>query len=363
MIFSVIVPVCNGEAFIEECVRSAAEQASDFVGLESCREDGNKNCQQDVFEVIVCENGSSDSTPELCDDLAERYECVTTIHRGRIGLFRARQEGIRVAKGDWIVSLDGDDELAPGALKTLYDTIEQYCNSDNGPDLILYDAAVLGQPDKKLRNYGFTPKMVLGDGVKGPFLEQLCVDDSINAMWIKCVKRSMAAFDDIDLFLNYGEDLYQTAKYLDEANGILYLDKILYYYRKDSTSLSSTYSEIYLEDEKNTYKQLDKYARKWFGDKFTQTIDERKALTCTIAVSKLIYSDISLSDKKYKLEKLLKDEFYREYSECPLPDWAPEEARFVKELQSAKNCKNALISHSIKHGMKKRIKRWLGNGR
>ncbi|WP_024867364.1 glycosyltransferase family 2 protein [Butyrivibrio sp. FCS014] len=362
MIFSVIVPVCNGEAFIEECVRSAAEQAADFTDLKGVCEVGNTS-GQDIFEVIICENGSSDRTPVLCDELAARYECVTTIHRGRIGLFRARQEGIRVANGGWIVSLDGDDELAPGALRTLYDTIESCKKSGTEPDLILYDAAVLGQPDKKLRSYSFTPNVVHGDGVKGPFMEQLCMDDSVNAMWIKCVRRSIAAFEDIDLFLNYGEDLYQTAKHLDEASGILYLDKVLYYYRKDSASLSSTYNESYLEDEKNTYKQLDKYSQKWFGDRFTETIAERKALTCTIAVSKLIYSDLTTADKKEKLEKLINDDFYREYSKHPLPKWAPEEALYVKKLQSTDNSVNALISNSIKHGIKKRIKGWLRNGR
>ena len=351
MIFSIIVPVCNGEAFIEECVRSAAEQRRDFDG------------QQDVFEVVICENGSSDNTPKICDELAFKYDCVSTIHRGKIGLFRARQEGIRVAKGEWIVSLDGDDQLASGALRTLYDEIEKYSNSEDEPDFILYDAAVLGQPDRKLRSYSFTPGKVYRGDEKRVFMEQLCIDDSVNAMWIKCVKRSIAAFDNIDLFLNYGEDLYQTAEYLDKALGVLYLDKALYYYRRDSASLSSTYSEIYLEDEKKTWQQLDKFSKKWFGEEFDETISKRKSLTCTIAVSKLIYSNLSMSDKRYKIKKLFEDTFYQEYSGCLLPEWAPEEAKFVNNLQKSRNSEQALLSHSFRHGMKKHIKGWLKNGR
>ena len=352
MIFSVIVPVCNGEAFIEECVRSAAEQVNDF---------GDK---KDIFEVIVCENGSGDSTPKLCDELAEKYDNVTTIHRGKTGLFRARQEGIKAAKGDWIVSLDGDDQMAPGALKTLYDAIEEGKRTGDDTDLILFDAAVLGQPETKLRNYQrFTPNVVYRGEDRKIFMEQLCIDDSVNAMWTKCVKRSIAAFDNIDLFLNYGEDLYQTAQYLDRAEGILYIDKILYYYRKDAVSLSSSYSEIYLEDEKNTWQQLDKYSQKWFGDRFKEAIFERKSLTCTIAVSKLIYSNLSNKDKKYKLEKLLGDPFYREYAGKPLPKWAPEEAIYVNKMQNDKNCRQTLLMDGFKRSVKNLIKGKLRNAR
>lgn len=351
MIFSVIVPVCNGEAFIEECVRSAAEQAEDF-------ED-----PKEVFEVIICENGSTDATPGICDELARRYENVTTIHRGKTGLFRARQEGIRIAKGEWIVSLDGDDEMAPGALKTLFDTIEQGKRAGDEPDLILYNAAVLGKEDKPLRNYPFTAGRMYRGSDMDVFKEQLCTDDSVNAMWTKCVRREIAAFDHIDLFLNYGEDLYQTAQHLDRAKGILYLDRILYYYRRDAVSLSSSYSEIYLEDEKKTWQQLDEYSKKWFGDRFTETISQRKALTCTIAATKLIYSNLSQRDKGYKLDKLMNDSFYREYAGKPLPKWAPEEAVYVNALQTRTDCRQALLSDGFKRSFKNRIKGLLRNGR
>lgn len=347
MTFSVIVPVCNGAATLEDSVQSALEQQSYFPG------------KRDFYEIIIVENGSSDDSPSIADRLAARNECVSVIHKGKIGLFRARQEGIRAAKGDWIVSLDADDRLAPGALKNLYEAIE---GSDNSLDLILFNAATM-EEGRKLRNYPFTPGIVAAGEDKKIYMEQLCRDDSVNAMWIKAVKRSIAAFDNIDLFLNYGEDLYQTAEYLDRAVGIMYLDEILYHYRKDSVSLSSTYSEIYLEDEKKTWEMLDEKAGKWFGDQFTETISRRKALTCTIAVTKLVNSGLSMAIKKHKLCKLLEDPFYEEYRGYPLPDWAPEESVYIRKLQEATRPRQALLRESLKHNIKTRIKGRLRNGK
>jgi glycosyltransferase involved in cell wall biosynthesis len=356
MIFSIIVPVCNAETFLEDSVMSAISQK-----LPGSFE-GDK--ESDFFEIILLENGSKDSSPEICDRLAKENRNVHAIHMGRIGLYAARQHGIRHAKGDYILALDADDRLLDDALLRLAAALEK-CKEDPGrdtPDLIIFDAAAMGGDGKPLFERPFDAGRTYSGDEKKIFFDRFCTDDSLNSMWTKCIKRSIADLGRTDLFLGYGEDLYQTAGYLSRAGSVMYLDEVLYEYRVDAASMSTTYSEVYLDNQKIAWKGLDEVAAKWEGKSYDEIISRRKSLTCTIAMTRLIYSDMSMIQKRHKLEKLLSDPFYVEYSAYPLPDWAPEEAVFVKKLQMKKSSRHALLQNAFTRGVKNRIKGMVKHG-
>ncbi len=354
MIFSIIVPVCNAETFLKESVMSAVMQETDGIS-----DDG-----AGIFEIILVENGSRDGSAAICDELADRYENVRVIHKGRIGLYAARQCGIKQAQGDYILALDADDLLVPDALKRLKGAMDGCLERGSKalPDFIIFDASALEGDGKRLFDRPFEPGVVFSGDGKKVFFDKLCTDDSLNSMWTKCISREIAALEKPDLFINYGEDLYQTAHYLDRAERVMYLNETLYKYRVDAPSMSNVYSEVYLENQKIAWGGLDEVSRKWEHGSFDQIISRRKSLTCTIAMTRLIYSDMSMKEKKHRLGKLLQDDFYREYSKYPLPDWAPEEAVFVRDLQIKKDPEGALLRNAFKNGVKKNIKGMLKNG-
>ncbi len=354
VIFSIIVPVCNAETFLKECVESAAGQDMSFLAGTAM--------PGDFYEVILVENGSSDNSVRICDELAAEYPMVRTIHLGRIGLFAARQAGIRNAKGEYIISLDADDALKRDALKELSAVISSFDPRKDAPDVIIYDACEMHGSGKRLSERPFDASIVFRGADKKKIIDKFCSDDSLNSMWTKCVKKSIAQLDKTDIFLNYGEDLYQSAVYYDKAEGIMYLDKVLYEYRTDSVSMSTTYSEMYLDNEKITWSMLDKLADKWEKDTFTDIISRRKSLTCTIAVTRLIGSRHSMREKKYKLDKLLADPFYNKYSDYPLPDWAGEEAVAVKKLQVSRNPGKDILGAAFKMGARRWVKERLRHG-
>ena len=350
MIFSIIIPICNGEKFLRECIDSALSQDISFA----------KERNDEPYEVILVENGSSDNSPLICDEYDRLCKNVTVVHKGKIGLYAARQEGIEASKGQWILALDADDRLRKDALLRLYEAIDRYKESGEEPDLILYDAAGLRNTAKKLSERPFPhDKILKGTDIRA-FREVICRDDSINSMWTKCINRRIAHLGKKSLFLNYGEDLYQTAEYLDKASSVVYLNEILYYYREDAVSLSSSYSEVYLDNQKITWEKLDEMVLKWGMGEYIGVIDKRKSLTCTIAMTKLIYSDMLFAEKKYKLSKLLEDPFYKQYSSYDLPDWAPEESVYVKKLQKAGSANTLLLLESEKTRVKSGIKKFLG---
>lgn len=92
---SVIVPCYNGAAFLEEALRSALAQS--YAGVE----------------VVVVDDGSTDSSPEIARRFPVRY-----IHQENRGLSEARNTGIRESRGSYLVFLDADDRLKPKAIET-----------------------------------------------------------------------------------------------------------------------------------------------------------------------------------------------------------------------------------------------------
>ena len=90
---SIVIPVYNTEVFLENTVESVLQQTYD-----------NK-------QIILVDDGSPDNSPAICNNLAEKYNCVTTIHKENGGLSSARNAGIEKATGKYILFLDSDDTL------------------------------------------------------------------------------------------------------------------------------------------------------------------------------------------------------------------------------------------------------------
>ena len=91
---SIIVPVYNVEKYLEECVESVLSQT--FTD----------------YELLLIDDGSTDSSGDLCDQIAKRDVRVRVIHKSNRGSSSARNKGVDEAKGEWIIFLDSDDKWA-----------------------------------------------------------------------------------------------------------------------------------------------------------------------------------------------------------------------------------------------------------
>lgn len=99
MKLSIIIPVYNVEQHLERCVQSVLAQ-----GLTD-------------YEIILVDDGSTDHSGALCDDLQREHSCIRTVHQANGGLSAARNTGIVAAKGSYITFVDSDDELCHNTLK------------------------------------------------------------------------------------------------------------------------------------------------------------------------------------------------------------------------------------------------------
>lgn len=106
-LISVIIPVYKVEAYLHTCV-------------ESVRAQTYKN-----IEIILVDDGSPDSCPQICDNYAAQDARIRTIHKKNGGLSSARNAGIEAARGNFIAFLDSDDLWSPLFLERLYRAIIQ----------------------------------------------------------------------------------------------------------------------------------------------------------------------------------------------------------------------------------------------
>lgn len=347
MRFSIIIPVHNGQEYIEDCMNSAISECRAFA-------------YRGEAEVLVVENGSSDETAAICDKFAGINRELRVLHEGAIGLYQARQVGISAAKGEWIIALDADDRLVSGMLECLDDKITEIEKRGEKADFILYGAAPMGNPEGRLTDFSFDEDKVYAGADKKVFMDRICQDDSLNAMWIKALHRDIAFLDREIKGLNYGEDLFQTAEYIDRAQGIACIDKALYLYRDNAASLSATYNRAYMDNQKLVWSELDRLIDKWGDKSYEDMLTPRKALTCSIAVGKIIYSSLAGAEKRKVLSELLEDPFYQKYGRQDLPDWAPEADVFVHSLQMNDDPFKALMGNARSHAIRSGIKKLLG---
>ena len=104
-LISVIVPVYNCEKYIEACVNSVLNQT--FAD----------------FEIILVDDGSPDDSGKLCDQLAEKNNKIVVLHQKNQGQAAARNNGVKIARGEWLNFLDSDDLIHPQMLERLYNAV------------------------------------------------------------------------------------------------------------------------------------------------------------------------------------------------------------------------------------------------
>lgn len=107
---SVIIPVHNGQTYLEDCIESVEKQT------------------EQTLEVIVVNDGSTDGTAAVCERLAGQYDNLRVITLPDLGVSVARNRGLEQSEGDYITFVDADDRLRPGTLAGLYRIL---CETDS----------------------------------------------------------------------------------------------------------------------------------------------------------------------------------------------------------------------------------------
>lgn len=126
--YSLIIPVFNVYPFLETCVSSVAAQ--------TFRD----------FEILLVDDGSTDGSAALCDELAETDCRIRLIHQENKGLGGARNTGIAHASGEYIWCIDSDDYIAPDALERIDAAMES-----SAADCAVFDLKYVDESGNAIR--------------------------------------------------------------------------------------------------------------------------------------------------------------------------------------------------------------------
>ncbi|WEO97087.1 CDP-glycerol glycerophosphotransferase family protein [Streptomyces sp. FXJ1.172] len=218
--FSVIVPAYQVQAYLSECL--------DSVLAQSCPD----------LELIAVDDCSPDACGAIIDEYAAGDARVKAVHLARNqGLGGARNAGTAEASGDYLIFLDGDDTLAPGALRAIADRIEE----TGEPDVLVYDYARTYWDGRTVRN---DLAGLLTERGPAPFRledrpELLRV---LMVAWNKACRREFVAEHGFTFPPGYYEDTPWTFPVLMTAESIATLDRVCvgYRQRRQGNILSTT---------------------------------------------------------------------------------------------------------------------------
>lgn len=230
MLFSVIVPIYNVEKYLSRCIDSVLSQSfSDF-------------------ELILVDDGSPDNCPVICDEYATKDARIKVIHKQNGGLVSARQAGIRIATGDYVFHLDGDDAVLPDALESAYEIITKH-----HPDIVSFSYkrcidGVVGDTVEDIVGEGLYNKFDLEKELYPRLLSDVNMKNLFYFLWGKAIKRELATKYQlmVNTRISQGEDVSCTTPCYLDAN-IVYMSKkpiYLYTIRNDSLTTNFKTSQI-----------------------------------------------------------------------------------------------------------------------
>ncbi|MEV5363162.1 CDP-glycerol glycerophosphotransferase family protein [Streptomyces cellulosae] len=208
--FSVIVPVHAVQGYLHACLDSVLGQ--------SYRD----------LELIAVDDRSPDGCGAILDDYADRDERVRVLHlEENVGLGRARNAGMPHATGDYLLFLDSDDTLTPGALRALADRLDE----TGDPDVLVFDYARTYWWGGTRRN---VLAHVLSEAAGSTFTaaERPEVLDLLMVVWNKVYRRDFVEREGFTFPPGYYEDTPWTFPVLLSAERIATLDRICLYYRQ-----------------------------------------------------------------------------------------------------------------------------------
>ena len=211
---SIIVPVYNAQAYLDQCVKSVLAQT-----------------YRDI-QLILVNDGSSDGSGAHCDRLAAQDSRITVIHQENAGVSAARNAGLNAAKGEYIGFVDADDWIAP-------DAYEQALSAMDGCDIAMWDAVTVFDDG---RTEPDTISLLNSDQIlkKADWTPQL-LQYMAGAVW-RCLYRA-ELLEDIrfPVGIKLSEDRLFNLQAMGKAKTVGYLKRGMYYRTIQEGSACSRY--------------------------------------------------------------------------------------------------------------------------
>lgn len=230
-LISVIVPVYNVAPYLE-------------LALNSIRYQSYQN-----LEIILINDGSTDDSESICEDIASQDERFRYIYQENMGASVARNRGLDLASGEYITFVDSDDWLDTSAIEILYRNLKKYDADIASGNYNIYDDV----------SQEFHFKVFEGDyserlyDNREDIVKQIAEQEMIDMAWsgpvMKLFKREL--FDGLRFPVGKSvEDTFTMYKVFIKAKRVIHIEKAIYWYRIGrESSLNNLWSEKRVIDE------------------------------------------------------------------------------------------------------------------
>lgn len=264
---SIIVPVFNVEAYLEDCIESILDQKfSDF-------------------ELILVNDGSTDESGSICDNYAKNDKRVKVVHKSNGGVSSARNTGINVAQGNYIGFVDSDDRIKENMYKRLY----QLC-LDTESDIAI---CKLGREiEGKIINKSEGSVIKELDNIQA--MKQLFIGNLYRfSLCNKLFKKK--CFDEIQFPEGrIHEDLSTTYRLFANADKTVYTNEIGYIYvKRENSILTTTFNENRLD----AFEGWDEILA-FMNNKYPSISNEFTTCFCYWCVDNIVYILKQVKDKE-----------------------------------------------------------------
>ncbi|MCD8291535.1 MAG: glycosyltransferase [Prevotella sp.] len=238
-IVSIIVPVYKVEDYLDKCVDSLRNQTFKDI------------------EIILVDDGSPDNCPKMCDGYALTDSRIHVIHKQNGGVSAARNDGLKIAKGAYVIFVDSDDWMEFNACEVLYNSAIRTESDVVIGDVYQISGELNRYTDFYAKEFITDDRGFIRELIKADIYRTYCPMPApsgpafgYGGPWNKLVKRSLLKQNNIYFDIRVKgifDDILYTAYILSSASKISYIKKPVYNYRVITSSITHTYRPNVIE--------------------------------------------------------------------------------------------------------------------
>jgi len=241
LLFSIIIPVYRVEAYLGICVESVRKQTYTNI------------------EIILIDDGSPDSCPEMCDEFAKLDSRIRVIHQQNGGQSSARKAGIKIAKGKYVCLVDSDDYVDITYIQKMAEAIQKH-----PVDMVCCGSYVACENEsikKTLPNRaGYYSREEIEKEIFPQLIQTVDASYFTPTLWAKAIRKDLYEEQQAKLnnALKIGEDGACIIPCVYHSNSIYVVPECLYYYRDNDTSITKNKKAFDWEGPKLIEEHLTK---------------------------------------------------------------------------------------------------------
>ncbi len=299
---SIIIPVYNSARYLRECLSSICTQSF-------------KN-----WEIVAVDDGSIDESSKILEEYATDSR-IQVIHKKNGGVSAARNDGLAIARGNYILFVDSDDILSDGALQKYWDEVRR-----TNADVVIADHYSFWENGEKKRYKFFSQNFETRDRDIIEKLQQTMLYGSYSpyyskssgylfaALWTKLFRRSILIENHVNFpeRLSLFEDGIFDLLAFENISSVCYIQEPLYNYRILDSSLCHSYKfsniDLYKKISIEIQTFLKKYNKNFI---FQKAYETRFVYYAKKQIGQIFSSRMSFVKKYRESRHLLKDDFYR----------------------------------------------------